>query len=145
MQANLERWLTSRSWREDESTSAARRVIAMLKTTIASADGQWVLAQHEDDAAELALSTTMIGDDEQFGGTTSTRVVDRSFVDNGARWVIDYKTADLGTRADAASLRQHAEYYRRQLEQYAALFQVDGVPVRKAILYLAHGKLVELD
>ncbi|MBL0075896.1 MAG: UvrD-helicase domain-containing protein [Rhodocyclaceae bacterium] len=145
MHASLERWLICRGWRIEESTTAARRVIDMLKTTIASADGQWVLARHEDDAVELALSTTVLSDDEQLTGGVSTKVVDRSFVDNGTRWVIDYKTADLGSSADAASLRQHAEYYRQQLEQYAALFQADGLPVREAIFYLAHGKLVELE
>jgi len=30
------------------------------------------------------------------------------------------------------------------LERYAGLFEGDGLPVRKAVFFLAHGKLVEL-
>jgi hypothetical protein len=96
----------------------------VLTTTLASADGQWVLRPRADAGAELAIARVGAG------GTAQTRVVDRSFVEDGVRWIIDYKTADLGPEADAARLAAHAERYRAQLESYAPLFA--GEPARGA-------------
>jgi hypothetical protein len=85
----------------------------MLATTLASADGQWVLQPRADAGAELAIARR--GEE----GTAETRVIDRSFVEDGVRWIIDYKTADLGPAADAARLAAHAEALPAQLEAYA--------------------------
>ena len=74
-----------------------------------------------------------------------TRVLDRSFVEDGARWIIDYKTADLGAGADVARLAAHAERYRPQLETYAGFFAGGGLPVRLGVLYVAHGILASLE
>jgi ATP-dependent helicase/nuclease subunit A len=74
------------------------------------------VAPRADAGAELAIARR--GE----AGTAETRVIDRSFVEDGVRWIIDYKTADLGPAADAARLAAHAERYRTQLEAYAALF-----------------------
>lgn len=146
MGPSLEKWLISRSCNGKDATAAARRVMGLLTTTLTSQDGQWVLARHEDDVAELALSTTASsGTEEGIDGLPFTRVVDRSFIEAGERWVIDYKTADLSADADTGNLKSHAEFYRPQLEQYATLFQSGGVPVRKAIYFLAHGMLVEIE
>ena len=111
----------------------------MLATTLASADGQWVLRPRADAGAELAIARR--GEE----GRAETRVIDRSFVEDGARWIIDYKTADLGPAADAARLAAHAERYRTQLEAYAALFAAEGRPLRLAVFYVAHGILASLD
>jgi ATP-dependent exoDNAse (exonuclease V) beta subunit len=111
----------------------------MLATTLASADGQWVLRRRTTAAAELAL--TRVG----AGGTGETRVVDRSFIEDGVRWIIDYKTAELGESADAARLGIHAGRYRSQLESYAGLFVAEGLPQRLAVFYVAHGILASLE
>jgi hypothetical protein len=74
-----------------------------------------------------------------------TRVIDRSFVEDGVRWIIDYKTAGLGADADAARLTAHAERYRPQLEAYAGFFAGGGLPVRLAVFYVAHGILASLE
>ena len=93
-----------------------------------------VLQKREQAEAELVLSTA----DEK---RVATHIVDRTFVENDERWVIDYKSA----RLDAIDgLARYAEQYRPQLERYAGLFTREGRPVRKAVFFLAHGKLVEL-
>ena len=143
---SLDRWLASRGCNAADAITAARRVMEMLTVTLTSQDGQWVLARHEDDAAELALSTTASWEaDDGSMGAPQTRVVDRSFIDGGERWIIDYKTADLGTDVAISTLQEHAERFRPQLEQYARLFQSEARPIHKAIFYLAHGRLVELE
>jgi ATP-dependent exoDNAse (exonuclease V) beta subunit len=134
----FERWLASRGWSPAEAQAGAARVARMLATTLASSDGRWVLRARADAAAELAL--TRVG----AGGTAQTRVVDRCLVEDGVRWIIDYKTVDLGAGADLARLTRHAEGYRPQLESYAALFAAEALPVRPAVLYVAHGILVTL-
>ena len=138
-QPGFERWLASRGWSPAEARSGAARVARMLATTLASADGQWVLRRRADAAAELAL--TRVG----VGATAETSVVDRSFVEDGVRWIIDYKTADLGQHADPERLRTHAGRYRAQLEAYALLFADEGLPQRLAVFYAAHGILATLE
>ncbi|MDP2823197.1 MAG: DNA helicase, partial [Sulfuritalea sp.] len=119
--------------------AGAARVARMLATALASADGRWVLRRRTAAAAELAL--TSVG----AGGMAETRVVDRSFVEDGVRWIIDYKTADLGAGADAVRLTTHAARYRPQLEAYAELFAAEGLPQRLAVFYVAHGILASLE
>ena len=138
-QPGFERWLASRGWPAAEARTGAERVARMLKTTLGSTDGEWVLRRRPDAAAELALATVGAG------GAAETRVVDRCFVADGVRWIIDYKTADLGDAADIARLTAHAERYRPQLESYAALFAGEGLPRRLAVLYVAHGMLASLE
>ena len=136
---SFERWLAGRGWQEAAARDGAERAARMLATTLASADGQWVLQPRADAGAELAIARR--GEE----GTAETRVIDRSFVEDGVRWIIDYKTADLGPAADAARLAAHAERYRTQLEAYAALFAAEGRPLRLAVFYVAHGILASLD
>ncbi|MCX7154917.1 MAG: UvrD-helicase domain-containing protein [Rhodocyclales bacterium] len=138
-QPGFERWLASRGWSSADARAGAVRVARMLATTLTSADGEWVLRRRPDAAAELAL--TKLG----AGGTAETRVVDRSFVEDGVRWIIDYKTADLGPAADLRQLADHAARYRSQLESYAALFAAERVPQRLAVFYVAHGILASLE
>ena len=135
----LVRWLAARGWSEAEAREGAARAAHMLATTLDSIDGRWVLHTRAEAGAEMAIATT--GAD----GVTETRVVDRSFVEDGVRWIVDYKTSDLGAAADATRLATHAERYRPQLEAYGRLFAAEGLPVRLAILYVAHGKLISLD
>ncbi|MDA8259815.1 MAG: UvrD-helicase domain-containing protein [Betaproteobacteria bacterium] len=137
-QPGFERWLAARGWSAAEAQAGASRVARMLQTALASRDGQWVLRRRADAVAELALAGPGPG------GTVATRVVDRSFVEDGVRWIIDYKTADLGAGADAAGLAAHAVRFRPQLDAYAALLAGDGLPQRLAVFYVAHGILATL-
>jgi ATP-dependent exoDNAse (exonuclease V) beta subunit len=137
-QPGFERWLTSRGWPTADARSGAARAVAMLATTLASSDGQWVLRRRADAAAELALARVGAG------GTAVTRVVDRCFVENGVRWIIDYKTVDLGA-ADGERLKAHAARYQAQLESYAELFADEGLPRRLGVFYVAHGILASLE
>ncbi len=135
----FERWLAGRGWPGAAAQSGAARAARLLATTLESRDGRWVLRPRADSGAEMAIARVGAG------GTAETRVVDRSFVEDGVRWIIDYKTADLGAAADGARLAAHAGRYRPQLESYAALFAAEGLPRRLAVFYVAHGMLATLD
>ncbi len=128
-------WFARRGHAAAEAADGAARVQAALATTLASEQGRWVLGAHADAAAELALASRV-------GDEIATQVVDRSFIADGERWIVDYKTAAVA--ADAALLAAHAESHRPQLERYARLFAGEGLPVRLAVFYTAAGRLVEL-
>ncbi|MBI5784990.1 MAG: UvrD-helicase domain-containing protein [Rhodocyclales bacterium] len=129
----MEVWLGQQGCRDRDAALGAERVIGMLTTTLASEAGRWVLRARAGAASELALAKVSHGD-------APVQVVDRSFVEDGTRWIIDYKTA----RPDG-ELTVHAEGYRPQLARYAELFRDEGLPIRTAIFYVALGRLVEFD
>ena len=72
--------------------------------------------------------------------TAVNHVIDRIFVAEGCRWIIDYKTV----RQPEAELALRAETFRPQLERYAALFRDDSRPLRMAIFFPLQGRLLEL-
>jgi ATP-dependent exoDNAse (exonuclease V) beta subunit len=136
-------WLGQQGHAEAAARGGAREVQLALRATLESVAGRWVLGVHDEAAAEWALSVAE-------GEGVATHVIDRSFVADGARWIIDYKTVKVGTPGvlpagrTGLGLRAHAERYRGQLERYAALFRDEGLPVRIAVFYAATGDLLEL-
>lgn len=129
----MQRWLERQGHEEKECASGAQRVLQALLTTLASEAGQWVLQAHEQAASEFALATWE-------NGQLRHHVIDRTFVADGVRWIVDYKSARLRQASGEA-----AETWRPQLERYARLFREEGLPVRKAVFFLASGKLVEVN
>jgi ATP-dependent exoDNAse (exonuclease V) beta subunit len=139
-------WFAQQGHGDEEAAEGARRARAALNATLASEQGRWVLAAREGAAAELAVTMAEAGAD---GGRISTQVVDRTFVEGGVRWIIDYKTAEAAEKLGAGeaareALAAHAERYRPQLQRYARLFAGEGLQVRLGIFYAAAGRLVEL-
>ncbi|MCX7626992.1 MAG: UvrD-helicase domain-containing protein [Methylophilaceae bacterium] len=131
------RWLQRQGHREAQARQGADRVLAALCRTLSSSDGQWVLRDRLGAASELVVA-------ESEGGRTVRHGVDRTFIEGKARWVIDYKLEHLDEEVTEATLRALAERHRPQLERYAGLFAGEGLPVRKAVLFLEAGRLVEL-
>jgi ATP-dependent helicase/nuclease subunit A len=137
LQPAMKHWLQQQGHNDDEASEGTRRVLTALQITLQSSDGQWILRSRELAASELALASVS-------GRHITHHVVDRTFVENGTRWVIDYKSARLEEGVAELALQQQAERYRPQLERYAALFKNEGLPIRKAVFFLALGKLSEL-
>jgi ATP-dependent exoDNAse (exonuclease V) beta subunit len=136
----MEVWLTQQGCGDRDAALGAERVVAILATTLACDTGKWVLKQRDTAASELALMKVSRGVTEgNPRGNTALNVVDRSFVADGVRWIIDYKTAQPGE-----PLATHAERYRPQLERYAELFGEESLPIRAAIFYAALGTLAEI-
>ncbi|MCX7146705.1 MAG: UvrD-helicase domain-containing protein, partial [Sulfuritalea sp.] len=69
-QPGFERWLTSRGWSTADARSGAARAVAMLATTLASSDGEWVLRRRADAAAELALTRIVPATGAEGGSST---------------------------------------------------------------------------
>jgi len=130
--AAMRHWLRARGHAEFQASEAAAQVETLLHTTLNSEVGKWVLAARQDAAAELALLS-------QADGDIKKHVIDRTFVEDNIRWIIDYKTGTPQHNLEVA-----AEAHRAQLETYAALFKTQGLPVRCAILFMRLGELLEL-
>ncbi|MBI4998438.1 MAG: UvrD-helicase domain-containing protein [Rhodocyclales bacterium] len=128
----MEIWLAQQGCGDRDAALGAERVVGILTTTLGSEPGRWVLQARAGASAELAMAKVS-------RDGTPVQVVDRSFVEAGTRWIIDYKTA-----RPEGDLAAHAERYRPQLARYAELFADEGRPIRAAIFYAALGKLVEV-
>jgi len=114
----------------DVRPRAAQRVAAVIARTLSDPRGRWLFdASHGDARSEWALA----GEED---GRIVHIVVDRSFVADGCRYVVDFKTgAHLGGSA-ANFLQQEFDRYRPQLDRYARIVRaLDPRPVRIALYH----------
>lgn len=121
---------------------AATLVQEALLGALNSEHGQWLLGPQEAAGCEVPMSSLNADLPESF----SHHVIDRTFIDAGDRWIIDYKTmriAESDTPIEQ-QLRAKAEAYKPQLERYAALFAKEGLNIRTAIFFPTHGTLIEV-
>ncbi|TXI44771.1 exodeoxyribonuclease V subunit beta [Methylophilus sp.] len=125
----MQRWFKQQGYNDNEAIQGANQVAALLTTTLQSADGRWVLQPHTQAASELAIEQLSEG----------KKVIDRTFVADGVRWIIDYKSMPVTGNDDLPLL---AASFKTQLTHYAQLFQQDDLPVKTAIMFLSIGQLV---
>lgn len=133
LQPAWRRWLANQGHGAAEAEGGAAEAVAAVCATLAAEAGCWVLGGHAEGAAEQAWSS-------HDGERAINHVIDRTFVADGCRWIVDYKTA----RLPEPELAQRAASYRPQLERYAQLFRDDPLPVRMAIYFPLQGRLIEL-
>jgi ATP-dependent exoDNAse (exonuclease V) beta subunit len=116
---------------EDAAAAAgAERALQALRATLGDERGRWLFdTGHRDAHSELALSGVR-------AGRIVNAVIDRTFVADGTRWVVDFKTSpheggDLATFLDSEALR-----YEAQLRRYAHLArQLGPEPVRAGLYF----------
>lgn len=85
------------------TTQLKRQISAFLSDPI----GLWIAKAQEEEHTEYAL---LVADDTSF----KTNIIDRTFIDAGVRWIIDFKTGHDQGLAESK--------HRQQLNAYAALF-----------------------
>jgi ATP-dependent exoDNAse (exonuclease V) beta subunit len=127
------RWLRAQGLDAGQAEAGADEALTALQTTLASDTGRWLLADHPGGAAEQAWTS-------RDGELTVKHVIDRVFIADGVRWIVDYKTV----RATPEELPARAEGFRPQLDRYAALFANDPLPLKLAVWFVLQGRLVEL-
>ncbi|MGH9467150.1 MAG: UvrD-helicase domain-containing protein [Terriglobales bacterium] len=112
----------------DSDLSRARALAtAALDRTVADPRGRWLLAPHDHARTEWSLTTP-----------AGHARIDRSFVEDGTRWIVDYKLASHeGSGLDAFLAAQQA-LYRPQLDAYASLLApIEPLRIQCA-LYFPH-------
>lgn len=114
-------------------TTAPLAVLAQaVENCLTDPTARWILDnRHPDSATELAIGYMAPN------GEPKTAVIDRSFVDRGIRWIIDYKTAAPSVgQSDQQFLKQQVAQYQEQLQRYARLFEEPStIPIQKALYF----------
>ena len=112
-----------------EVADAAVRCEQAIRNTLDDERGRWILGAHKEAANELELSGWL---DDQ----AHRVVLDRTFVDDGYRWIIDYKTgAHEGGTVDAF-MDTELERYQPQLERYARIMmRMHPTPIKLALYF----------
>ena len=89
--------------------------------------GQWISQSHSDEHNEYELLI-----DEG----TRTRIIDRTFIAEGIRWIIDFKTGQFDHQTHA--------HYQTQLQEYADLMQQNPRQIiRCGLYYLMNNQWIE--
>lgn len=122
--------LCGMSGENNEIESAVTRIKSALSNTIHDTRGKWLLGSHEKAQSELHL--TMIID-----GNPVSLVIDRTFIDeDGARWIIDYKTSSHDGADIGFFLDREQERYRFQLNRYAEMMRkIDSRPIKLGLYF----------
>lgn len=111
--------------------SAIQLIKDNLKSCMLHKKAQWLFdSSHESSACELALSDYR----QQW---RKEHIIDRTFIDNGIRWIIDYKSSRLAEQQNQSDfLKLQEEQYRPQLERYADLFKsMEDLPIKTALFF----------
>lgn len=119
---------------------ARERVLLALRNTLADERGRWLLDHlHAHAAIEWALTAAA-------AQGVAHVVLDRSFIADGVRWIIDYKTSRHEGGGREAFLARERERHAPQLARYAhAVAQLDATPIRLALYYPLLGAFVPVD
>jgi ATP-dependent exoDNAse (exonuclease V) beta subunit len=115
---------------EGELQASVTAVIDSVNALLADPRGQWLLdPRHAEAASEWALGG--------WDGNSVTHIaVDRTFVTNGVRWIVDFKTGSHEGADREGFLDREKARYREQLEQYAALVRrLDPRPIRLGLYH----------
>ena len=109
---------------------AAKDVHRALVNVLTDERGRWLFAPgHAEAASEWALA----GIDD---GAVAHVVVDRSFVANGVRWIVDFKTGGHEGADVETFLDREKERYRDQLHRYARFVSsLDSHPIRLGLYH----------
>lgn len=105
------------------------RVTEALNKTLNDERGRWLLSPHKEHRCEFAVSAVI-------GGQLEHVRVDRTFIEDGTRWLIDYKITEQLGGDPRRFVQMQVAKYRPDMERYVrVLCAFDPRPVRCA-LYL---------
>ena len=112
-----------------------------VETMLNDARGQWILETHNDGHCEQALSYF-----DNLSQTIKTSIIDRTFIDNQQRWIIDYKySAPADNESEESFIERQTQAYRPQLNHYAELYQkLESTKVRCALYFPQTAVFIEV-
>ena len=115
---------------ETELAASVAAVVDSMHALLDDSRGRWLIdPAHPEARSEWALG----GWD---GRSVSHIAVDRTFVADGVRWIVDFKTGSHQGADREAFLDRERERYRPQLEQYAAFVRgLDARPIRLGLYH----------
>lgn len=114
----------------EEAEETLKLTLNGLRNTLNDEKGKWILSKHEKSHAEYPLTL--------FSGNRFIRnVIDRTFVEEGIRWIIDYKTGHHEGKSSEEFLNNEVERYKPQLKRYENLLKEYGEKhhIKKALYF----------
>jgi ATP-dependent exoDNAse (exonuclease V) beta subunit len=122
-----------------EARQAALHAVDLVARALSDKKGRWLLSAHPEGVVEFPLTGVV-------NGEIVHAIIDRTFVDGGVRWVVDYKTGTHEGSSVEAFLESERERYRHQLDRYAALLRAGGETreIKKGLYYPALGAWVDI-
>jgi ATP-dependent exoDNAse (exonuclease V) beta subunit len=118
-----------------ERAGAAERVVTALSRALTDPHGRWVLGPRTEARSELRVTL-------RNGSALEHVRIDRTFVAEGRRWIVDFKTSEHEGSNLAAFLDAEVERYAPQLERYArALAAGETLPVQLGLYFPLLGEL----
>ena len=140
VQTQQERWaftLSAAGLSDHEVELTLQEACRQLTGVIGDATGRWLLGPRTDAASELGVTGLV-------NGVLQNAYFDRTFEDEGIRWIIDYKTGQPGS--NPAFVEDELARYRPQLSRYRNLAQaLFDKPVQAALYLTALPKFVVVD
>ncbi|HEY5367026.1 MAG TPA: PD-(D/E)XK nuclease family protein, partial [Casimicrobiaceae bacterium] len=111
---------------------AATRVLDAVGNTLADPAGRWLFdPSHTEAVSEWALTAVVAGGIQRI-------VIDRTFVADGVRWIVDFKTSRHQGGGIDAFLASERARHAQQLEGYARVLRtLDKRPIRLALYFPA--------
>lgn len=94
-------------------------------------ENYWIFDRDLEQAeSEYAIST-------HIDGKPSIRIIDRTFIHEGKRWIIDYKTsAPKPEQSESQFIAEQKVAHKSQLDDYARCFaNMENIPQQKAIYF----------
>ena len=115
--------------RQSELGRAEQTVLRALRNTLGDEHGQWILKRRDAANNEFALSAVL-------DTTRQSIKVDRTFVEDNVRWVVDYKTSDQEGSITEKYLQEQVTKYQDDLRKYATVLRaLDGREVRGGLYF----------
>jgi ATP-dependent exoDNAse (exonuclease V) beta subunit len=115
------------------------RVSQALSRTLEDDRGRWMLSPHPEHRCELAVSAVIEGRLEHVR-------VDRTFIEEGTRWLIDYKITEQLGGDSRRFVQMQVDKYRPDLQRYVRVLSVyDLRPVRCALYLPLLGEFCPVD
>ncbi len=100
-----------------DSTHESERIRQCLLPLLKDKQAQWLLNNHHQDSqCEMEI---------RYGSQPKLIVVDRTFIDSGIRWIIDYKTSipSQGTSTEDF-MNEESKKYASQLKHYTEILSI---------------------
>lgn len=116
-----------------------KRACLAIENCLNSKQGQWILGNHAEAQCELAI-TAVLKD------RPVNLVLDRTFVTDGTRWIIDYKSSSHSGGDLQGFLDNEASRYSEQMQRYRqALALTETLPIKTALYFPLLDRLQEVE
>ena len=100
-----------------------------IRNCLSSEKDRWILDANQEAHSEFALTAVL-------DGQPTNLVLDRTFVDQGTRWIVDYKTSSHAGGDLEGFLRSEMDRYHDQLERYQQAMSLNETrPIRTALYF----------